>query len=336
MVRTSFAVILIAVPGLFAQSDQPTAAQMTTAAQSFLETLTPELRAKTSFAFDDPYRTVWAFTPQQDKDKKPTRQGVRREELSRTQEAAAFALLQSGLSKDGFEQARAIMENEGHLHQHEHPHGTNVRSPGWYFFTVFGTPGPTGTWGWRLEGHHLCVSYTLSSGKIVGMSPVLFGMNPAEYKDGPDKGKRVLANVEDLANSFIASLSTEHNTVARQAKQFPEIKEKQAHADVGEPIGLAAAKLDRTAKVKLTDLVNTYAKRFPADLAAVEAKRLQDGGIDKLHFAYCRDDAKPGKPWSYRIYGDGFVIEFLNVQADVQKHPANHIHSAWRRIPKDF
>ena len=30
------------------------------------------------------------------------------------------------------------------------------------------------------------------------------------------------------------------------------------------------------------------------------------------------------------------MIEFLNVQADSGKNPANHIHSTWRRLPADF
>ena len=34
--------------------------------------------------------------------------------------------------------------------------------------------------------------------------------------------------------------------------------------------------------------------------------------------------------------GDSQVVEFLNIQADSAKNPANHIHSAWRRLPSDF
>ena len=31
---------------------------------------------------------------------------------------------------------------------------------------MFGTPGETGKWGWRLEGHHLSLNYTLAEGKL--------------------------------------------------------------------------------------------------------------------------------------------------------------------------
>ena len=46
--------------------------------------------------------------------------------------------------------------------------------------------------------------------------------------------------------------------------------------------------------------------------------------------------ATPGEPYTYRVQAPEFVVEFLNVQADSGKNPANHIHSAWRRLPADF
>ncbi|CAN5192012.1 DUF3500 domain-containing protein [soil metagenome] len=330
------AAFVVVLPAANAQSDKPTAAKMTAAASTFLNSLTPELKAKASFKFDDAHRTTWFFTPQQDKDKKPTRKGVRREELTRTQEEAAFALLKTGLSDAGFEQARTIMENEEILHKHEGDKGTNVRSPGWYFFSIFGEPGAKGTWGWRLEGHHLSVNFTLKDGEVVGASPVLFGTNPAEFKDGPDKGKRTLANVEDVALDLIKSLSFMQVKEAMQAKPFGEIKEKQATADVGEPVGISWDKLSDKQQAKLIKLVDAYATRLPADLATAEKKRAVDTMNDKVHFAYFKDESKPGVPMTYRVYGNSCVIEFIKVQADSMKNPANHIHSAWRRLPADF
>lgn len=39
---------------------------------------------------------------------------------------------------------------------------------------------------------------------------------------------------------------------------------------------------------------------------------------------------------TYRIARNDFQIEFLNMQADAEGNPANHIHSALRTLPKDF
>ena len=69
---------------------------------------------------------------------------------------------------------------------------------------------------------------------------------------------------------------------------------------------------------------------MPPDVAAAEMGRVREAGVDAIHFAFCREDDKPGKPHSYRVQGPTFVIEFLDVQEDSAKNPANHIHSCWR------
>ena len=69
-----------------------------------------------------------------------------------------------------------------------------------------------------------------------------------------------------------------------------------------------------------------------ATLLATAAK---DAGLDNVHFAFA-GSTEAGKGLTYRVQGPTFVIEFLNIQADSAGNPANHIHSAWRRIKGDF
>ena len=54
-----------------------------------------------------------------------------------------------------------------------------------------------------------------------------------------------------------------------------------------------------------------------------------------VHFAYT-GGTEPSQKHTYRIQGPTFVVEFINVQADSAKNPANHIHSCWRSIKGDF
>jgi hypothetical protein len=63
---------------------------------------------------------------------------------------------------------------------------------------------------------------------------------------------------------------------------------------------------------------------------------IKEAGTDKVHFAFHQENDKPGKPYTYRVQGPTFVIEFLNVQADSAGNPANHIHSCWRNLQGDF
>jgi len=73
--------------------------------------LAADARKKAAFAFDDPNRTAWYFTPQQDKQKQALRKGLRLEEMTADQKAAAIALLKAGLSEKGYEQASTIIVN---------------------------------------------------------------------------------------------------------------------------------------------------------------------------------------------------------------------------------
>ena len=74
---------------------------------------------------------------------------------------------------------------------------------------------------------------------------------------------------------------------------------------------------------------------MPEELAAVEMKRAKATPDAKLFFAFS-GTATPGEPYTYRVQGPEFVVEFLNVQKDAAGNAANHIHSAWRRLPIDF
>lgn len=314
---------------------EATGGKMTASANAFLAALTPDLKSKAQFAFDDKHRTAWFFTPQQDKEKKFTRKGARLEEMTAEQKQAALALLRSGLSAKGYEQATTIIGLENLLLELEGPKGAMTRNQNWYFVSVFGEPSNTGKWGWRFEGHHLSVNYTVDKGEVVAGAPILFASNPAEVKDGSKKGLRPLPEIEDHVRALITSFTGEQDKVAKQPKAFPEIKEGQAKADVGPPVGVTADKLTPEQKGTLLKLIQAYAGRMPEELAAAEMKKVSGTPDAQLHFAYS-GSPKPGEGYTYRVQGPEFVVEFLNVQADSAKNPANHIHSAWRRLPIDF
>jgi Protein of unknown function (DUF3500) len=331
----ALAVVVVAAVTLVGQAPPPAAARMTDAAKKFLATLDPTQTKKASFAFDDKHRLAWFFTPQQNKDKQFTRKGVRLEEMTAPQKAAAMDLLKSGLSAKGYEQATTIIGLEQLLFNLEGPKGAMTRNQNWYFVSVFGEPSNTGNWGWRFEGHHLSVNYTLGKGEVVSATPMLLASNPADVKTGDKKGLRPLPEIEDHARALIKSLTPEQDKAAKQAKDFAEIKEGQPTAGVGPAVGITSDKLTADQKDTLFKLLKAYADRMPDDLAANEMKRAKATPAEKLHFGYS-GSAEPGKPYTYRVQGTEFVVEFLNVQADSAKNPANHIHSAWRLLPGDF
>lgn len=319
---------------LLADQAKPPAATMTTAANQFLETLDPDTKQAATFDFDDKHRTEWYFTPQQNKGES-LRKGVRLDKLNKAQQDAALNLLKAGLSNQGYEQATTIMTLESVLESIEKGKG-NTRDPLWYFVSIFGTPSNSGKWGWRFEGHHLSINFTFDQGAVTSASPVLFGTNPAIVKDGPRKGLQTLPKIEKLAKKLIDSLDDKQKALAEQPEQFAEVKEGQATADVGKPIGISAGQLDDAQEKLLRELVQAYATRLAKPLAAQELQRIDKANFDKVTFGYHIANDKPGKPYTYRIQGPTFVVEFLNVQSDSAGNPANHIHSGWRQLPRDF
>jgi len=182
---------------LFAQSEtkEPSGKAMLQAAQKFRSTLSREQLARASFGFDDAERLNWHFIPRE-------RKGLPLRELEGESLKVAQALIASGLSQAGYEQALSIMSLEEVLYLLEAGDRTERRerrNPGKYYISIFGTPSETGKWGWRVEGHHISLNYTLDRGDVVSSTPEFFGANPAFIDAGPDRVIRPLGTEEDLA-----------------------------------------------------------------------------------------------------------------------------------------
>ena len=251
------------------QATEPAAGKMANAAQKFLDSLSENQKKQAHFAFDDKERTNWHFVPVQNNDKKPTRKGLPLGEMDGNQRAAALDLLRAGTSPDGFAKATTIFSLEGILRDLE-TSGAMVRNPGWYFVTIFGDPSKTGKWGWRIEGHHLSLNFTMDGGRVIGATPAFFGANPALVKDGPRKGQRTLPEAEDLARDLFKSLDKDQQAVALLKEPIKETPEEKDRPNVGDPVGLTAAKMTEKQRDTLMKLLESYTNRMPEDVAREE------------------------------------------------------------------
>jgi len=314
---------------------QPTVVAMADAANKFLATLTAEQRTKCTFKFEDAERFNWHFVPLEDKaTRTPTRKGVALGDMNDRQREAALDMLKTAVGEEGFKTATTVMSLETILHELEKGTGP-TRNAGWYFITIFGTPANTGKWGWRVEGHHLSLNFTIDDGKIVSATPFFLGANPAVVKQGDRKGLRTLPEIEDHARALFNSLDDQQKKLARQDKAMPEIAARNKAPSPGKPVGLPVSKMNAKQEETLRKLLDAYFKQMPADVARAERQKIVDAGHQHIHFAYWGGTA-PGEPYTYRVQGPTFVTEFLNVQADSAKNPANHIHSVQRSMDNDF
>jgi hypothetical protein len=329
------ALVLVAGLGYVAQTGIVSGQDTVAAAQTFLGSLDKDQKAKAVYPFESPERTNWHFIPIEDKATgKPLRKGLRLEEMSIEQRKAAMALLRASTSQKGYDAAATIMSLEGILLVLENKKGP-TRNTGWYFFTVFGNPSKTGSWGWRVEGHHLSLNFTLMGNEIVSATPNFYGANPADFKAGPKGERRVLGVTETLAFDLFKSLDAEQKKAAWREKPFDEPKAKSVNSGVGDPVGLPGAKMTDAQKGTLGKLLKAYTDRMTPDVGARELKRATEAGLDKIHFAFT-GAAEAGKGHTYRVQGPAVVIEFLNMQPDGADNQANHIHSCWRHLTGDF
>ncbi|MBC7368727.1 MAG: DUF3500 domain-containing protein [Undibacterium sp.] len=297
-------------------------AEMTTAATRFLKALEPAQRTQAVLSLTAPEREKWFFVPIK-------RDGLPLKEMSAVQRELALALLRSGLSQRGAARAETIMTLENVLREIEKD--PVKRDPALYYVTLFGDPAKA-PWGWRFEGHHLSLNFTIFDAEHVSVTPSFFGTNPAEVRDGPRKGTRVLAEEEDLGLAFVNSLDAAQRAVAVLPGKAPNeiLTSNKARVDPLAPAGLAASTLTAPQRAQLRALLQLYFTRYQAEIADPALAAATVANLDSLHFAWVGAlDRSAGH--YYRIQGETFVVEFDNTQ-----NSANHIHSVWRNFSGDF
>jgi hypothetical protein len=295
---------------------------MAVAAQDFLSSLEPEQQKKATYAFEDEERFNWHFVPLE-------RRGLSIREMRPDQRVLAYGLLSTGLSHSGYLKATQIMSLERVLWELEN-HAPK-RDPEYYLVWIFGKPDAKGTWGWRFEGHHLSLNFTIVDGQLIAETPAFFAANPGEVKEGPRKGLRVLAAEEDLARELVKSLDDAQKGKAVIAAAAPEdiLTKDLPKVDPFKPEGIAFGELNDAQKQQLWKLVDAYLSKHHPVLAAEERKRVE-AETGEIRFAWS-GGFEFGQGHYYRVQGKTFVLEYCNVQ-----NGAMHPHVSWRNFGEDF
>ena len=311
---------------------------MADAATRLLGSLTPAQRQEASFAFDAEERMHWHFIPTE----MYPRKGLLIRAMSEPQRKLAHELLKAGLSQRGYLTASSIMDLEMVLRGIEAaeraaapqaPRGQVLeRDPEKYFFSVFGTPSAKATWGWRVEGHHVSLHFTVVNGTLVASSPSFFGSNPAEVREGPKKGLRILGAEEDAARALLQSLDAAQRAKAIIDTTAPGDMVTIATVNINplSPSGLDAGAMTAAQRDLLMKLLDVYIGKMAADIAEDRLARVRTAGVEKVAFAWAGETER-GKKHYYRIQGPTFLVEYDNTQND-----GNHIHSVWRDFNGDF
>ena len=320
---------LTGAAGVGAIEERRAVAAMAEAAESFLESLSASQRAEATFPFESDERERHHFIPPETFE----RNGTLLKELTSEQEVRALDLLSSGLSLRGYQMAQQIMEVEGILGVLVEGAGRDfARDQGEYFISVFGTPSTTGTWGWRWEGHHLSLHFTVVEGDATVSTPTFLGANPASVPDGPRKGLRAMHEQEDTARELLASLDADQRRVAIFSDVAPGniLTGAEMVVDPLEPVGVRGADLGPSQRDRLMAIIESYISVMSYDIAELRRAEVREGGLDEVTFAWAGGTER-GEVAYYRVQGPNFLIEYDNTMED-----PNHIHAAFRDFDGDL
>lgn len=295
---------------------------MADAALAFLESIGPGRYDEAVFPFDGDERTDWHYVPR-------SRVGIPLKDLKPEQRDLVFALLRTALSDQGMRKVEGVIRLEGILG--EITGNSGFRDPENYSLAIFGDPSDVKPWGWRFEGHHLSLSFTVVPGAGYAVTPAFFGTNPAEVRGGHrHAGLRVLKREHDLAFQIVGGLNdSQRQTAILQQRSFGDILTGPGREDsLRQPQGLALEAMDSVQRGQVFDLVEAYVRNMRAPVIERELRDLRAAGPEKLHFAWA-GSTSPDEPHYYRLHGPTLIIEYDNTQ-----NGGNHAHSVWHD-PRD-
>jgi hypothetical protein len=322
MKKISFLFIVFLTGHCFAQD-------ISTAANQFIATLTPQLKSQALFAIHDEERFNMNFVP-------TIRKGPTFRDFDASQKAAALNLLKVSLSNVGYMKATQIMELEKILRVIEGEaslsDGTPRRDPLNYHFCIFGSPSPTSPWMWRFEGHHVSFNFACQDGKIVSSTPAFMGSNPAIVKSGDQKGKQVLKQEMVLGFELVNSLTAEQLKQARISDSAPAEIITGTSRKVSEltPTGISYRILDDKQRKIFDRLLQIYVNNYELGFSKTLMDKIEKSGIENLTFAWA-GSLKRGEGEYYRIQGPMLLIEYDNTQNN-----GNHVHTVVRDLTNDF
>jgi len=273
------------------------------AAEKFLNILTPEQRARTTFPVDDDEWRKWMNQHFY------VRQGVSFLEMNEKQREAGFALLRAGLSAKGLKLTRDIMklnETLGELNGNDFQQYGEFR----YYITVMGKPSPTEPWGWQLDGHHAIINYFVLGDQVV-MTPFFAGSEPVIAPSGKYKGLSVLQDEQDYGLAMIKGLDEPQRQKAILTfSKTGNNNLTEAFKDnvVLDYAGVRASELSKIQQKQLVDLIELYVDNMDDGHARVKMDEVRKY-LDRTYFAWI-GKTEQGSVFYYRIHSPVILIEF--------------------------
>jgi hypothetical protein len=316
------------------QGSNATAAEATKAivasAQALLATLDESGRSKVQFPFDGPQRTRWSNLPSPMFE----RRGIRLGDLTAAQRARAMALLQTALSKQGYQKVQEIMQGDEVLRQTGGGRGRGGRGGGGpafgqdeYYLAFLGTPSPTTPWMLQFGGHHLAINLTLG-GSQASMTPSLPAAQPATFSiEG--RTVRPLGAENDKAFALINALDNSQRSQAILNYRVADLVLGPGQdGKTIQPEGIMATALNASQQAMLLDIVREWAGIMNDAYGEPRMAELK-ANLPQTYFAWSGPTTN-GSAAYFRVQGPTLVIEYA------PQGGVDHIHTIYRDPTNDY
>lgn len=309
-------------PGSSQADRQAAVDAMVAAAQAFLTSLSEAQRTQAQYSLGHPEQSDWSNLPHA----VYARRGVSLGGLTEPQRALGWDLARASLSAAGLQRAQDIVQLEALLWEDGDPNAF----PGNYFFTFFDDPSSETPWGWQLDGHHLALNFSVVAPEVT-LTPSLWGVAPKLWTTGEHAGLKPMADEEDKAFEWIASLNTEQMAMAQLgADADPNLRAGPTSNPEHwpEPAGIAVSALNPSQREALLEWIAVYVGNMTEPQAAERMAEIE-AHLDDVSVAWM-GSTEPGSMMYYRIQGSRVLIEFDHTNS------AGHIHAVYRDPQNDY
>jgi len=295
------------------------------AAMDFLEGLTDEQRAATTYPVDSTEWRDWYNVH------RAPREGVSFGEMDESQRKLALRLFAASLSAKGLKKTTNVMRLNEHLAELIDKH--DEYGDEFYFITVMGQPSAKGPWGWQLDGHHLVINYFVLGDQVV-LSPSFMGSEPV-IGSGEYAGVEVMQDEQDKGLALMEALDEKQQAKAKLAEEKTRSNTLGAAFNdnlVLDYAGIRADALTASQKSLLVEVIEEYVFNLREGHAKLRMEEIE-AHLDETYFAWIGTTGAEGV-FYYRIHSPVILIEFDHqgpIALDGPRVPSRrHVHSVVR------
>ncbi|WP_324680323.1 DUF3500 domain-containing protein [Hymenobacter sp. GOD-10R] len=318
-------------------TDNATVADVVTAANAFIATLSTAQQATLLQEFNSTNVTKWSNLPVNS----TNRIGLRLDALTVAQQTAALAVVRAATgttANEGFNEIQQIRAADDNLAANG---GGSTYGSGVYLLAFLGTPSTTGTWMLQFGGHHLATNITFGSGTVTGATPKFEGVEPLSF---------TTTNTNVLPIGTYAPLSSEQSTMLAMINglttaQQATAKLSQTFNDVvlgpngngqfpATKVGLQVSTLTAAQQALVLEAMKPWVQDSD-DATAASLLSIYQNQLANTYVAYSGTGLFTSNGDYARIDGPNVWIEFA-CQGGIVYRNQIHYHTVWRDHARDY